>query len=95
MQIDSVLISKLEQLARLKLSDAEKQKLTTDLTNILNMVEKLQELNTEHVEPLIYISEEVNVMREDEVNHQLNQQAALSNAPQSDGLYFKVPKVIV
>ncbi len=94
MTIDEQLISRLEQLARLELSGEEKTRLTGDLNNILTMVEKLQELDTTGVEPLIYINETVNVLREDEVKNQVSREEALKNAPKSDGTYFKVPKVI-
>jgi aspartyl-tRNA(Asn)/glutamyl-tRNA(Gln) amidotransferase subunit C len=94
MTIDETLISRLEQLARLELSAAEKVRLQQDLNSILAMVEKLQELDTTGVEPLIYINDQVNVLREDEVNHQVSREAALRNAPKSDGTYFRVPKVI-
>ena len=94
MTIDSKLILRLEDLARLELSDEERNKLTGDLNEILKMVEKLEELNTEGVEPLVYINEEVNKLREDKINNQVSQKEALKNAPQQDGTYFKVPKVL-
>ncbi len=94
MQIDDALILRLENLARLDLSAAERTTMQGSLTNILTMVEQLNTLNTEGVEPLIYINEDVNVWREDTVNHQLDRQDALKNAPDSDGTFFKVPKVI-
>jgi aspartyl-tRNA(Asn)/glutamyl-tRNA(Gln) amidotransferase subunit C len=94
MTIDERLISRLEQLARLELSAEETSRLTVDLNNILTMVEKLQELDTTGVEPLVYINEEVNVLREDEVKNQVSQAEALENAPKSDGTYFRVPKVV-
>jgi len=94
MKVDQALISKLEELARLELSDAEKQQLQGDLENILEMVEKLQELDTENVDPLIYISEATSKLRPDEVNHQLDRQKALDNAPDHTEEFFKVPKVI-
>jgi len=94
MQIDKTLILKLEKLSRLQLSDTERQLLQKDLNNILGMVEKLQELDLSKVEPLVYISEEVNVLREDEVKNQVSRDAALSNAPDSKDAYFKVAKVI-
>jgi len=94
MQIDTTLISRLEELARLELSDAERTKLTGDLSEILKMVKKLEELDTTDVEPLVYINNEVNVLRDDEVKNQVTVKAAFSNAPDSDGTYFKVPKVI-
>ena len=94
MQIDDALILRLENLARLDLSAAERTTMQGSLTNILTMVEQLNTLNTEGVEPLIYINEDVNVWREDTVNHQLHRRDALKNAPDSDGTFFKVPKVI-
>jgi len=58
------------------------------------MVGKLEELDTEDVEPLVYINEEVNSLRIDEVKHQLSNEKALKNAPDKDDQHFKVPKVI-
>ena len=94
MTVDRNLILKLESLAKLELSEEERTKLGGDLSNILSMVEKLQELDTTDVEPLIYINEEVNKLRADKVKNQVSQQEALKNAPDSDGTYFKVPKVL-
>lgn len=94
MNIDDRLISRLEQLARLELSVEERHRLTDDLNNILTMVEKLQALDTSGVEPLVYVNEEVNVLREDQVNNQTSREEALKNAPKSDGAYFRVPKVV-
>lgn len=94
MKIDKPLISKLEKLARLELAEEEKDILQRDLNNILSMVEQLNEIDTEGVEPLVHISEETNVLRADEVKHQLNRAEALKNAPKSDKEYFLVPKVI-
>ncbi len=94
MKIDKALISKLEKLARLELSEPEQDKLVTDLSSILKMVEKLEEVDTSNVAPLSYITETVNALREDKVAHQLDRDKALSNAPNQDGKFFKVPKVI-
>lgn len=55
MKIDDQLISRLEKLAHLKLSDAERSNFKGDLNNILEMVEKLQELDLKDVEPLVYL----------------------------------------
>ncbi len=93
--VDQALISKLETLARLKLEDSEKERLALDLTNILGMVEKLQALDTDGVEPLTYVSEEVNVWREDEIKHQVSRADAFRNAPDANDEHFKVPKVII
>lgn len=94
MQIDRALISRLEILARLELSEEERERLRHDLNEILVMVEKLQELDLEGVEPLVYVSEEINRWRSDEVRGQVTREEALRNAPESDGTYFRVPKVI-
>lgn len=94
MHIDRDLILKLENLAKLELTEKERLQLTGDLNDILKMVGKLNELDTEGVEPLVYLNEENRPLREDEVKNQVSQQAALSNAPERDEQYFKVPKVI-
>jgi aspartyl-tRNA(Asn)/glutamyl-tRNA(Gln) amidotransferase subunit C len=94
MKIDKALILKLEHLARLELSDEEAHELMGDLNNILKMVEKLQELDTENVKPLTYINEDVNILRADVAKKDWTSADALKNAPDQDGHYFKVPKVI-
>lgn len=94
MKIDESLILKLEQLARLELSASERNRLREELNRILEMVEKLEELDTEGVDPLVYVNEDVNVFREDKVHGQIDRQLALKNAPAQDGEYFQVPKVI-
>lgn len=94
MKIDKTLISKLEKLSRLELEASEKATIQHDLNNILTMVEKLNELNTDGVEPLIHLSEEERSLRSDEVKNQIDRAEALKNAPQHDGQYFLVPKVI-
>lgn len=94
MQINDALILRLEKLARLQLADAERTRLASDLERILDMVDTLGTLNTEGVEPLVYLNEVENVFREDQVGTQLTQSEALQNAPKHDGQYFRVPKVI-
>ena len=94
MKADRNLILKLENLARLELTEVEREKLQGSLSDILTMVEKLEELNTEGVEPLVYINEEVSILREDVVKNQISQSDALKNAPDHNKTHFKVPKVI-
>ena len=94
MTIDETLILKLEKLARLQLDSSERAALKKDLNEILEMVDKLQELDTDNVDPLIYLNDEKDKMRDDVVGGELGQEEALKNAPlQQDG-YFKVPKVL-
>lgn len=95
MQIDDSLILHLEKLARLKLSANERITIQGELNRILQMVDKLQEVDTENVVPLVYMNEEVNnVFREDVIKNQVARDEALKNAPATDGTYFEVPKVI-
>ncbi|MEL6720506.1 MAG: Asp-tRNA(Asn)/Glu-tRNA(Gln) amidotransferase subunit GatC [Bacteroidota bacterium] len=94
MKIDETLILRLEELARLELSPEERITIRKDLENILQMVAKLETVDTKGVEPLTYISEETNVLRLDEVKNELERSIAMQNAPDTDGTYFKVPKVI-
>jgi aspartyl-tRNA(Asn)/glutamyl-tRNA(Gln) amidotransferase subunit C len=94
MEINEHLISRLERLARLPLDPTERSRLQSDLGNILQMVDKLSELDTTGVEPLIWINENEDALREDIPGNTVSQAAALSNAPRRDGPYFQVPKVI-
>lgn len=95
MQIDAALISRLERLARLRLDDSERQHLSTDLQRILDMVDKLQEVDTTGVEPLVYLHEPTeDWLRDDTVGEQLSPGQALQNAPKHDGQFFQVPKFI-
>lgn len=94
MQIDAALISRLEKLSRLQLGDAEREKLTGDLQRILDMVDTLRALDTENVAPLVYLNDAVNVLRADEVGRQLTTPEALQNAPEQNGQFFMVPKMI-
>ena len=94
MKIDNDTVDKIAHLARLEFNDASKAAMVKDLNNMLGFIDKLNELDTSNVEPLIYMSDEVNVLREDEVIHEITQQEALKNAPKHDSDYFKVPKVI-
>ena len=65
-----------------------------DLEKIMEMCEKLNEVDTEGVEPLIYMSDNENVLREDEVVQSISHEDALKNAPKKDSDFFRVPKVI-
>jgi aspartyl-tRNA(Asn)/glutamyl-tRNA(Gln) amidotransferase subunit C len=87
-------LHKISNLARLEFNPADEAKLMADLNKILDWVAMLQEVDTEGVEPLIHLSEEINVFRPDEVRNELARKNALLNAPQKDEEYFKVPKVL-
>lgn len=94
MKIDLDTIDKVAHLARLEVNDEDKQGLMDDMNNILTFMDKLNEVNTDNVEPLIYMSDEVNVVRDDEVIQVISREDALQNAPKHDGKYFRVAKVI-
>ncbi|MBX2908189.1 MAG: Asp-tRNA(Asn)/Glu-tRNA(Gln) amidotransferase subunit GatC [Chitinophagales bacterium] len=94
MKIDNALVERLAELSKLEFETEEKERIKTDLQNIFNLVEKLNEVNVDGVEPLIYMSEERNVLRKDVVQGEVPKVEALLNAPQKDSDYFKVPKVI-
>ena len=94
MKIDTETVDKIAHLARLEFENEEKEQISKDLNNMLGFIEKLNELDTNHVEPLIYMSDEVQVLREDIVTQLISQNDALKNSPKHDSDYFKVPKVI-
>jgi len=94
MEITDKTVDELAHLARLEFKGEEKQRIKKDLSRILGFMEKLNEIDTEGVEPLIYLSEELNVMRNDEKKNTVSQKQALKNAPKADSDFFKVPKVL-
>ena len=94
MEVNDALIDKLAHLARLKFNEAEKEEIKNDLQRMILFVEKLNELDLENVEPLLHMSGETNVLREDEIQGSITREEALSNAPLHDDQFFKVPKVI-
>ena len=93
-KIDIKTVDEVAHLARLEFTEEGKDEILNDMNRMLAFVDKLNEMDTEGVEPLIYMTDEVNVMREDEPKDTLTQKDALKNAPKKDSDYFKVPKVI-
>ncbi len=94
MEVNDELVDKLANLARLQFNETEKQSIKTDLQKMIQFVEKLNELDTAGVEPLLHMSDGVNVLREDEAKGSIERSEGLKNAPVQDGVFFKVPKVI-
>ncbi len=94
MEIDKSLILKLENLARLQLSDEERTSMSSDLNKMLNLVGKMDELQLADVKPLIHLTDEVNVLRPDNITEKTTREEALKNAPKHDDEGFLVPKVI-
>lgn len=93
-KIDIKTVEEVAHLARLEFSEEGKVEILNDMNRMLAFVDKLNEMDTTDVEPLIYMTDEHNVLREDEPNQTLTQKEALKNAPKKDSDYFKVPKVI-
>lgn len=94
MKISKQEVEHVAKLARLELTDQEKEKLTDQLSNILTYVEKLNELDTKGVEPTAHVLDINNVMRSDEPGESLTQERALANAPDKAAGHYKVPKII-
>ena len=94
MEINTELIDKLADLSQLEFDQKAKEMMQGDLQKILVFVNTLNEVNTDNVEPLVYMSEETNVLRKDEVKEHLDKDLALKNAPDKNSDYFKVPTVL-
>ena len=94
MEVTDALIDKLALLSRLKFNEEEKKEIRNDLQRMISFVDKLNELDTTGIKPLIHLSDVINVLREDEVKGQIKREEAFKNAPVHDEQFFKVPKVI-
>jgi len=95
MHVDDALIDRLAALSKLNFPEGEKAAIRNDLEKILSFMEKLNELNTDGIEPLIYVNEEeYDVFREDIVDQPITRAEALMNAPLKDAEYIKVPKFV-
>ncbi len=94
MKVTDELVDKLATLAKLEFEGERKEQLKQDFQKILDFVDKLSELDTDGVEPLIHLSDTVTEFRNDEVSITISHEQALKNAPQKDSDYFKVPKVL-
>ncbi len=94
MEVNDTLVAKLANLARLSFEDAEKVAIKNDLQKLIQFVEKLNELDTAGVEPLLHMSDNVNILRTDEIKGSISREEGLKNAAKHDKQFFKVPKVI-
>jgi aspartyl-tRNA(Asn)/glutamyl-tRNA(Gln) amidotransferase subunit C len=94
MKIDEQIVDKIAGLAKLSFEGSEKTRIIQDMNNMLDFVDKLNEVNTDGVSPLIHMTEDVNTFREDVAHIGITQKEALLNAPKKDSTYFKIPKVL-
>jgi len=93
-KIDEAQVRKVAKLARLEISDAEVQEFAGQLSAIIEYVEKMNQLNTQGVEPLAHCLPISNVFREDAAKESPGTEKILANAPDRDGDFFKVPKIL-
>lgn len=94
MKITEEIVDHIAHLARLEFEGDKKVAIQQDLERIVNFMEKLQEVDTDQVEPLVFMSSEINRLREDEAKITLTQEQVLKNAPKKDSDYFRIPKVL-
>lgn len=94
MHITEEMIDNLANLSKLQFSKEEKKLIAEDLEKMIDFVNKLQRVNTDGVEPLIHMTDVVNVLRNDKIKKAESREALLEQAPHTDGVYIKVPKVI-
>ena len=94
MKINKEVITKLSGLSKLKFNKEEVELISEDLSKMVNFINQLNELETDGIEPLIHMNEEVNNWREDNLGEVLDQEKALANSPVKDSAYFKLPKVL-
>lgn len=94
MEVNDTLVDKLANLARLQFDNTEKSAIKNDLQRMIQFVEKLNELDTTGVSPLLHMSDNINALREDEIKGSISREEGLKNAAKKDGQFFKVPKVI-
>ena len=94
MKITAEIVDHIAHLSRLKFEGDKKAAIKQDLENITSFMDVLSELPTDNVEPLIFMNDEVNVLREDIPKVTVSHEEALKNAPKKDSDYFRIPKVL-
>lgn len=94
MSVDKKTVEQIAHLARLSFDEQSLETMIKDMNRMIEFVNKLNELPTEGVEPLIYMVNQSNVLREDLIHQTITKEEALKNAPKHDSDYFRVPKVI-
>lgn len=94
MKITDEIVDHIAHLARLEFEGNSKEEIKKDMENIINFMDVLQQVKTENVEPLIFMSDEINRLREDVAEVTLTQDEVLKNAPKKDSDYFRIPKVL-
>ena len=94
MKITDETVEHIANLARLEFEGDEKIRIKEDLENIITFMEKLQEIDTDNVTPLVFMTNEKNRLRDDVAEVTVSHEEALKNAPKKDSDYFRIPKVL-
>ncbi len=94
MDINDAMIEKLANLAKLNFDDIEKAQIKNDLQNMIGFIEKMNDLDTSNVEPLLHMTANVNILRDDVITGSITNEEALQNAANKNAPFFIVPKVI-
>ncbi|MFN5912336.1 MAG: Asp-tRNA(Asn)/Glu-tRNA(Gln) amidotransferase subunit GatC [Bacteroidota bacterium] len=94
MKITEDIVDHIAHLSRLEFVGKDKEAIMQDMQNIITFMDKLSEVPTDNVEPLIFMSDEVNRLRDDIPELTISKEEALKNAPKKDSDYFRIPKVL-
>jgi aspartyl-tRNA(Asn)/glutamyl-tRNA(Gln) amidotransferase subunit C len=94
MKIDRATVNRVAALAKLEFTEGEKAKMEVEMSKIVTFFEKMNEMDTENVEPLVFMTDEINAFRDDEPRLTITKEEALKNAPSRNSDYYKVPKMI-
>ena len=94
MKITDEIVDHIAHLSRLEFEGDKKVMIKADMERIVTFMGKLQEVDTENVEPLIFMTKEINRLRDDVPADTVSQKEALKNGPKTDSDYFRIPKVL-
>jgi aspartyl-tRNA(Asn)/glutamyl-tRNA(Gln) amidotransferase subunit C len=94
MKITDEIVDHIAHLARLEFIGEDKKEIKKDMEKIITFMNQLNTVDTDGVEPLIFMSDSVNVLREDIAQITISKEQALKNAPKKDSDYFRIPKVL-
>ena len=94
MKLDKNTVKRIADLSKLEFTSDETTAILKDMNKMLEFIDQLKELDTTNIDPLIHMTEDENILREDDAISGASQQEALKNAPSKDSTYFKIPKVL-
>ena len=94
MKLDKNTVKRIADLSKLEFTSDETTAILKDMNQMLEFIDQLKELDTTNIDPLIHMTEDENILREDDAITGASQQEALKNAPSKDSTYFKIPKIL-